>query len=259
MAKNLLKGFVSEVKMRRGLLDTKALISAIEAGYLPKESVEFKKKKSFAPSGLVYGSGECPRYWYLAFEGGDFESDSTPAQIANMRNGTKSHERIQEAVRATPIFLSEEKRMVSEDPPIFGFQDLELLWDGGSLPAEIKTTNSLSFQRRKDSGTALNYHISQLLIYMKIELAEMGVIIYENKDNHELFAVAVEMDEKNREWVDEAFEWMRTVYKAWTDKTLPRKNYRANSKICKGCPLSKGCAELPSEGEAIIPSLEKLG
>jgi len=259
MAKNLLKNLIGEAKLKRGVLDTKALITAIEAGYLPKETIEFKKKKSFAPSGLVYGSGECPRYWYLAFEGGLFESENTPAQIANMRNGSKSHERIQEAVENTPLFISKEKRMISNDPPIFGFEDLELLWNGGSLPAEIKTTNSISYQRRKDSGTALSYHISQLLIYMKIELAEMGVIIYENKDNHELFAVAVEMDEKNRAWVDGAFEWMQQVYKAWVDQTLPKKNYRANSKICKGCPLAKVCTTLPAEGDIALPSLEKLG
>lgn len=423
MSKNLLKAVLIDAKSVRGKINTKALIAKIESGYLPESSVEYKKKKSFAPSGLVYGSGECfsantefltdagyrtfgdtvgqnvmvwtgrpagrkgvlqsagwkpatvehfgkseivelvvsrngvkkiiettanhrwlvrsgtdnrvgrskikikythelteldslenagghdalkaspdgirhrprwkvvsvretgriedvycvvqpeteqftltdgiltkncPRYWYLAFEGGDFESDNTPLEIANMRNGSKSHERIQEAVRNTDIFVSEEKKIVYDNPPIFGFQDLEVMWNDGILPIEVKTTRDVSFQRRKDTNTALPYHVAQLLIYMKIQEADIGVILYENKDTHELFAIPVEMTKENKYWVDNAFVWMHDVYDAWKSQKLPKKNYRSNSKICKKCPLSKVCASLPAEGDITLPLLEQL-
>ena len=45
------------------------LATAINAGYLTKTKPKFTKKNNFSASNLPYGSGECPRYWYLAFDG----------------------------------------------------------------------------------------------------------------------------------------------------------------------------------------------
>jgi hypothetical protein len=50
---------------------------------------------------------------------------------------------------------------------------------------------------------------------------------------------------------------MRDVRKAWTDKTLPTKNYRSNSKICKTCPIQKACEDAGS-GVVKLKSLEGL-
>jgi hypothetical protein len=50
---------------------------------------------------------------------------------------------------------------------------------------------------------------------------------------------------------------MRTVRKAWENKTLPEKNYRSNSKICKTCPIRATC-DLAGTGEVKIKSLEPL-
>jgi hypothetical protein len=50
---------------------------------------------------------------------------------------------------------------------------------------------------------------------------------------------------------------MRTVRKAWENKTLPEKNYRSNSKICKTCPIRATC-DVAGTGEIKIKSLEPL-
>jgi CRISPR/Cas system-associated exonuclease Cas4 (RecB family) len=97
----------------------------------------------------------------------------------------------------------------------------------------------------------------QLLIYMKILNKNKAVLIYENKNNHELLIFPVELNQYMYEWVENTFEWMRTVRKAWEDKTLPEKNYRSNSKICKTCPIQAACASAGS-GEIKIKSLEPL-
>jgi len=100
-------------------------------------------------------------------------------------------------------------------------------------------------------------HLIQLLIYMKILGKKKGVLIYENKNNHELLVLPVEVDDNYREWIDNAFQWMREVRKAWEDRTLPTKNYRSNSKICKTCPIQQACADA-GEGVVKIKSMEKL-
>jgi hypothetical protein len=51
---------------------------------------------------------------------------------------------------------------------------------------------------------------------------------------------------------------MRTVRKAWVDKTIPKRNYRSNSKICARCPIQKACSEAEA-GTIKIDSLENLG
>jgi hypothetical protein len=50
---------------------------------------------------------------------------------------------------------------------------------------------------------------------------------------------------------------MRVVRKSWEVKELPTKNYRANSKVCKNCPIRKACDEAGA-GVVKIASLEEL-
>jgi CRISPR/Cas system-associated exonuclease Cas4 (RecB family) len=92
---------------------------------------------------------------------------------------------------------------------------------------------------------------------MKILKKAKAVMIYENKNNHELLVFPVEVNEAYKQWIDYAFNWMREVRKAWEDKSIPRKNYRSNSKICKTCPLQKECA-IAEVGDIKIASLEEL-
>ena len=234
-----------------------ALIEKINSGYIAKRGPRHQQKKSFAPSTIAYGHGECARYWYLAFEGGTFEDNADAFAGANMTNGTKSHERIQQAMEDAGILVDKEFKITYEDPPIFGFGDVILDWQGEELLGEIKTAMAEGFEYRKNSRKAKTGHLIQILIYMKILKKAKGVLIYENKNNHELLAIPVEVNEYYIKWVDQAFEWMRTVRKAWENKTLPEKVYRSNSKICKSCPLRAVCDEA-GKGETKLKSLEPL-
>lgn len=267
MAKNLLhKVMLKQDTKSDTTFDTKAFIEKIESGYLVSRGPKHTQKKSFAPSTIVYGHGECPRYWYLAFEGNIFEDNSDAYAVANMTSGTMGHERIQKAMMDSGLAKTfqddkgnntTEFKIINSDPPIFGFGDAMINWDGEEIVGEIKTMNNEAFEYRKISQKPKTGHLVQLLIYMKILKKAKGVLIYENKNNHEIMAIPVEVNDRYIKWVDYAFDWMRTVRKAWEDKTLPKKNYRSNSKICKNCPLSKVCATSEA-GSVKIESLEEL-
>jgi CRISPR/Cas system-associated exonuclease Cas4 (RecB family) len=144
-----------------------------------------------------------------------------------------------------------------DDPPIFGYGDAMLDWEGEEIVGEIKTMLNEGFEYRKNSMKPKSGHLIQLLIYMKILGKKKGVLIYENKNNHELLILPVEANDYYRQWIDATFQWMRDVRKAWTDKTLPTKNYRSNSKICKTCPIQKAC-EVAGAGVVKLKSLEGL-
>ena len=239
-------------------MDIAGLEAKIKEGYTINRVDKHTIKKTFAPSTIAYGHGECARYWYLAFDGQMFEDNADAYGAANMTAGTKSHERIQAAMANVPDFLIDsEFKITYSDPPIFGYGDVMLNWQGEPLLGEIKTMMNEGFEYRKAHMKPKTGHLIQLLIYMKILKKAKGVLIYENKNNHELLLLPVEVNDHYRRWVDQAFDWMRTVRKAWVDRTLPKKNYRSNSKICKNCPIQKACASA-EVGDIKINSLEPL-
>jgi len=258
MAKNLLRAMIKASNRTPGRINTQEVIEKIESGYLVNDRDTFKTKKSFSPSTLVYGHGACPRYWYLAFHGAEFNDVVTPHQVANMRNGSLAHERIQQAIADAGILVTKEKKIVHSDPPIFGYCDAEILWNDAIVPCEIKTTNDMSFVKRKESATALSYHIAQLLMYMHIEDHDMGLIIYENKNTHDLYVLPVEMNQHYRDWISYLFGWCRDVKAASDQDMLPNKLYRSNSKVCKTCPIAATCKALPTLADVEIPLLEPL-
>jgi len=261
MTKSLLQQVMikteQKIMSRPSFIDKDALIEKIKSGYTVKRIDKFQTKKTFAPSTIAYSHGECPRYWYLAFEGAMFADNADAYGGANMTAGTKSHERIQQAMEDAGILKNSEFKITYPDPPIFGYGDVILEWENEDLLGEIKTMPNEGFEYRKLAGKPKAGHLIQLLIYMKVLNKSKAILIYENKNNHELLIFPVELNNYYHEWVENAFEWMRDVRKAWETKTLPTKNYRSNSKICKTCPIRSTCDEA-GVGEIKIKSLEPL-
>jgi CRISPR/Cas system-associated exonuclease Cas4 (RecB family) len=270
MAKNLLK----EVMVKKESKETNViklnfddgLIEKINSGYTINNIPKHTQKKTFAPSTLTWNHGECARYWYLAFNGAEFEDNADAYGVANRTSGTMSHNRIQDAMLNAGIakaFLDDkgqkttEFKIISQDPPIFGYGDAILTINDEEVVGEIKTMPNEGFEYRKTHNKPKASHVMQLLIYMKILKKRRGVLIYENKNNHELITFPIEINDQFIRWVDQTFDWLREVRSAWSKKTIPQKNYRSNSKICRQCPIQKTCA-LAETGEIKIKPLELL-
>ena len=279
MAKNLLKEvMIKDSKKKKNKEDESfvdGLVDAINSGYLTKTKPKFTKKNNFSASNLTYGAGECPRYWYLAFDGQIFYDNADAFGVANRTQGSLGHGRIQEAIEASGLLDDEmefdplprkynkqthpamEFRVKVDDPPFDGYGDVMLKYNGERLVGEIKTLSNEAFEYKKASKKSKMAHLMQLLMYMKVWGIGKGVMIYENKNNHELLTLPVTVNDHYRNWVNKTFDWMRVVYKSWQDKELPQKPYRSNSKICKVCPIQKACAEAES-GTVKIKPLELL-
>ncbi len=273
MTKNLLKQVMlkeSEHKQaiakQNEIFNVQEMIEKIETGYIADRGPKHTKKKSFAPSSIAYQHGQCPRYWFLAFDGNVFDDYTDAHGAANMSSGTMGHDRIQKAMLASGVAVeyvndkgekTTEFKVISNDPPIFGYGDAMLNWEGEEIVGEIKTMMNEAFEYRKKTNKPKTGHLIQLLIYMKILGKQKGALIYENKNTHELMIIPVQVNDNYRQWVEYAFTWMREVRKAWNDRTIPTKNYRGNSKICKTCPVKAACAEAGT-GTVKIASLEEL-
>ena len=228
---------------------------------------KFTTKKSFAPSSFyVHGNGVCPRYWYYAFNGAEFEYENTARQRANMDSGTAAGDRIAKLFEAAGILNSAEKEVRYDDPPIFGYMDLAVTWQGEEMIGEVKTTTTEAFQTRAAKMQAPGYQLIQLLLYMKVFGKEKGFFVTENKNTHELLIVPVKMTEENSALIERVFEWMRIVHRNALEGDLPKRPFTKSSFNCKGCPVKKTCWDGwtrgsvngtdPNPGVVDLPKLE---
>ena len=254
MAKNLISSLMTKPKNTK--LNSRKFVKMLNSAYQESNTnKEFKKKTSCAPSTIGYGHGTCARYWWIAFNGAEFTDNIPAANIASMRSGTAAHERIEKLVETTGLLKQNEREIKNIDPPVRGFADLILEVDGEEIIGEIKTIKDQYFIQRKSEGHPSPSHLLQLLIYMKIEGADEGFVLYENKNDNELLAIPIEMTDKNKEYIEYVFSWMQEVYQLYKDNIPPKRGYTKSTWTCKGCPVFDACEER-EEGQVKIPNLK---
>lgn len=216
-----------------------------------------KTKKSFAPSGIGYGSGTCPRYWHLAFSGVEFIENTDELAIANMENGKYVHERLQKMFQDSALEVELEREIRNEYPPIFGFADIVMKWEGQDVIGEIKSMKEEMYALRRVNMQPVPYHKLQLLIYMAVTGIKEGFLFYENKNTQEFMIIPVSMTERNQKIVDQTFEWMRTIWDNFNaeEPKLPERPFKKSSKECKYCPIKDACWKTVDDGDESFPPL----
>lgn len=217
-----------------------------------RKTNKFTKKETFSPSTIGYGHGNCARYWYIAFTGTEFNDTFTAQGIANMDNGSAAHDRIQKVLNKTGHLVESETEIKNEDPPIRGYIDAVLEWEGNQVIAEIKTAKQEIYSIRQSSMKPPGNHLLQLLIYMKVRQSKYGVFIYENKNDQELCLIPITVNDRYIKIVDELFDWLRTVRKAYDEEQLPNRPFTKSKPACKGCPVFDTCWKQLDDGENII-------
>lgn len=238
----------------------KELVLALKGALGPETVTKFVKKTTFSPSKIVYSYGGCPRFWNFMFSGVETTDTIEFKNYRAMESGTAAHESIQKKLdpENSGIDIIIEQELTNQDPPIRAFADgVVKLLDGSTVPLEIKTTSDQGYEARNRHFKGAEYNILQLLVYMKIVGSNLGLLLYENRNDFENLVIPVFMDEKNSKIVDDAFQWMREVRAAWTDAKMPTyfSGRRVNSKICKSCPVKKQC-DAAGEGVVMIPLLK---
>lgn len=244
--------------------DVQKLADLLDEAYLKgRREPSDRAKKSFAPSGIGYGSGTCARQWFYAFTGGVIrEEDADAMGVANMAYGTEAHTRLQKVFEDTGILVESEREVKTdfddpELPPIFGFADVVIRWQGEEAVGEIKTTMQESYVSKKAKNTPAGYHLLQVLIYMKVLGLNKGFLVYENKNTQKLLVMPVTWNVANTKLVDDAFAWMNQVYGNWKQGNKPRRPFKSDkSPACKSCAFTKHCWEDEENGVVDLPVLE---
>ena len=257
MARNII-GNLKFKKMQEGGFDPQVFAEEVEQAYLVDNRAGFTQKKTFAPSTIGYGHGNCARYWYMAFEGAEFADDADAQAKANMLNGTYVHDRLQTIMQKIPNnrIKQIEREMVNLDPPIRGFADLIVDWEGKEVIGEIKSAKDEVYSIRQAKMEGSGNHQLQLLIYMDIAKVEQGFFFYENKNDNSFLVIPINMTPANQRLVDDTYDWLREVYGAYKDGTIPNRGFTKSQSACKYCPIKKACwAKDASDGEVFIESM----
>ncbi len=181
MARDIVKNL--KFKKYEGQFDPQSFAKMLDDAYLATKRPDGDMQKyTFSPSSFGYGKGNCPRYWYMAFSGAEFIDDNDAIAVANMAQGTQAHERLQKLIQDIGIVKHLEYEITNEYPPIRGFSDLIIDWNGKEVIGEIKTAKQEVWDTRQSSMSPSPNHLLQLLAYMKIRNTDEGFFLYENKN-----------------------------------------------------------------------------
>lgn len=241
------KSIIGNLKFQKpvdGGFDHNQFASEIEESYLRSRRPDgFTQKKTFSPSTIGYGHGNCPRYWFYAFTGAEFHENTTAQGLANMQNGSAAHDRIQKVIGGIDRDTQFEVEIKYDDPPIRGYVDALIDWDGETVVAEIKTAKEEVYAHRQSSMKPSSNHLLQLLIYMKVLKLSQGVFIYENKNTQELCLIPIRVNERYISIINELFDWLRETRSAYENSELPKRVSTKSTPMCKNCPVKDTCWE----------------
>lgn len=259
MAREIVKNL--KFKKYSGKFDVNEFADKLNAAYLATKRPDgHMQKKSFSPSSFGYGHGNCPRYWYMAFNGANFIDDNDAQAVANMAHGTQAHDRIQGLMKAIPDYFKSiemEVEIKNEYPPIRGFADSIIEFEDYKVIAEIKTAKQEVWDTRQSEMAPTSNHMLQLLSYMHIKQIDEGFFLYENKNTQEVLVIPVMMTDKNKQIIEGLFLWLREVWDNYKDGGLPMRPFTKTQSACKYCPLKKACwAKDASTGEVQIEAYE---
>lgn len=219
-----------------------AFLEAIQKAYLARNKSYFYKRITFAPSTLGYNHGNCPRYWVLGFEGGTVIEKNEAKGFANMSNGISAHTRLQKLFGEAFEVISEEQECRSEDPPIKGFSDNVIKWQGKDMVVELKTARQEVWTFRQANNDASPSHLLQTLLYMWILGIDYGVVVYENKNDESMMKpIFIKMDKVNTAYLNSVLDWMRWVRSLYLKDVMPKRPFNKGNKICETCPLLEEC------------------
>jgi hypothetical protein len=185
----------------------------------------------------------------MAFSGAVFIDSNDAVAVANMAQGTQAHERLQNLIKTMPEWRAEEEEIINEYPPIRGFIDLIMEYDGETVIGEIKTAKQEVWDTRQSEMKSSANHMLQLLTYMKLKDAKEGFFLYENKNTQEILVIPISMNEKNKKIIEDTFAWMMKVWDNFKEGDMPvRPPGSTKSKMpCTYCPIKKECYSKETE------------
>lgn len=210
-----------------------ALVESIDEFLSKRNAPTIKKVGGFHPS----YTNQCSRYWYYLFEGAEVTTSFNPQTYRIFDNGHAVHERLYGYLRELGILVAEEIPVTYDNPPIEGTADGIIDLDGHKL-IELKSISNEGFHYRKLYKKPKDEHYRQAQIYMRCLDLPSGFVIYENKNNQEIFPILIERDDV---FIDKLFKKYQGIHESYLKKEIPARPYKRSSANCSNCDLADKC------------------
>lgn len=219
----------------KNVLPDNGLLTSLDEHLESQNTTKEVKKKNFTASDTV----DCARRWVYLFQGVEIDN-SYPARVWRIfGNGNSFHDRMTSYFQDMGILVEAEREFWNDDPPIKGFIDAIILWDGKEKVVELKSISSNGFEYRAIYNKPKDEHYMQAQVYLGVTELEEAFIIYENKDTQELMLFVVKRDE---EFILALWNKWKKIWKQFQAGELPKRPARSpNSKKCTYCEVKSIC------------------
>jgi len=162
--------------------------------HIDKHHLEKQVNKK-ARNGKLYVSevGKCPCQIYFEFKGYGPEKRKPETQRA-FENGDKFHQRMMAALYACPdIEVVASEIDIPPNDLVGGRVDAIVSIENRNYVLELKSIGSYGFKQLDEPRQE---HVHQLQLYLHFFKIPKGILLYENKDNHQLKECVVAYNEE---------------------------------------------------------------
>lgn len=209
------------------------LVRAIDSALEDQNSVQWKQSGGFTAS----MNNDCPRYLGYRLRGFEQRTEFHPQTYRIFETGHSLEDRVEGYLGRLGIIVDREREIKNVDPPLTGYVDFVIDWDG-EKPVEVKSTNDRGFEYRRTYNKPSDSHYRQLQVYLEVGGWNSGFVLYENKNDQQLKIFHVE---KNQEFIDKLFDKWRVIYKAHENNILSIRPHKQTTKKCQGCDAYSYC------------------
>lgn len=217
-----------------------SLMKAIDSQLENSNGVFWKQSGSFAPS----STNQCPRYMVYRFRGFDQKIDFSGRTRRIFDLGNRAEDFLGDMFKNLGILLDEQIPVEIEDPPIRGFADFLIDWDGPK-PVECKSINEAGFVWRKNYRKPKDEHYRQLQFYLESMNMEQGFIVYICKNDSAMLPLLVNRD---KDFISKVLDKYAKIYKVYQDGNIPVRPYKQTSEKCQRCDAHDYCWADTEEG-----------
>ncbi len=231
--------------MDDGIIDVD--VGAIIDSYLEEEKERPKRTGAYFPSEI----GACIRRSYYSYL---YPQPTAPSALRIFALGNELHAFIAEALKASEEF----SRVEDEKPIRIDYADEETNFsifgriddyvvtkkDNKTILIEAKSVGDVNKVNEPEKK-----HVMQLMLYLKAEAADYGLLVYADKKNLQIRQFKVSFSEQAYAKIIERFKDLDFHLK---NKKLPPAEYYFNEELvwqCKYCPYYDRCMQAIAEGQ----------
>ena len=210
-----------------------SLVKAIDDFLESSNGVFDKQSNTFAPS----SSNQCGRYAVYRFRGYKQKSEfsAQTRRIFDLGNGVEDI--VEKLLDSIGILVDSQIEINIEDPPIRGYIDFMIDWNG-LKPVECKSINETGFLYRKSYHKPTDNHFRQLQCYLAATGSDSGFLMYYNKNNSALLPLLVKKDDV---FLEKLFAKYAKIYEVHKNGDIPVRPYKQTSANCKKCDAYDHC------------------